>query len=61
MHAQTLKQEALAFMERLPENADIDEIIYRLHVLDKLRKSREAIAQNQIISHEDLKRDIEQW
>ena len=61
MHAQTLKQEALESLQRLPENADIDEIMYRLYVIDKLRKSREAIAQGQVISHDDLRREIDQW
>ncbi|MGE3297232.1 MAG: hypothetical protein AB7I68_07740 [Porticoccaceae bacterium] len=61
MHAHTLKQEALESIQRLPEDADIDEIMYRLYVLDKLRKSREAIEQGQVISHDDLKRDINQW
>lgn len=61
MHAQTLKQEALESLQRLPENADIDEIMYRLYVVDKLRKSREAIEQGKVISHDDLKREIDQW
>ncbi|MDP1774032.1 MAG: hypothetical protein Q8L15_17315 [Methylobacter sp.] len=61
MHEQTLKQEALESLQRLPDNADIDEIMYQLYVIDKLRKSRDAIKQNEVISHEDLKREIEQW
>lgn len=61
MHEQTLKQEALKSLQRLPDNADIDEIMYQLYVIDKLRKSRDAIKQNEVISHEDLKREIEQW
>ncbi len=61
MHAQTLKQEALESLQRLPEDADIDEIMYRLYVIDKLRKSRDAVEQGQTISHDDLLREIEQW
>ena len=61
MHAQTLKQEALESLQRLPDDADIDEIMYRLHVIDKLRKSREAVEQGQAISHDDLLREIEKW
>ncbi|HEY3700138.1 MAG TPA: hypothetical protein VGK97_12440 [Spongiibacteraceae bacterium] len=61
MNAQTLKQEALESLQRLPEDADIDEIMYRLYVIDKLRKSRDAVEQGQVISHDDLKRDIEKW
>jgi hypothetical protein len=58
---QTLKQEALESLQHLPDDADIDEIMYRLYVLDKIRKSREAIERGEVISHDDLKREIEQW
>ncbi len=61
MQTQSLKQEALESLRHLPEDADIDEIMYRLYVIDKLRKSREAIERGEVISHEDLKREIEQW
>lgn len=56
-----LKKQALDTIAKLPDDADIDEIMYRLYVIDKLRKSREAIEQGQVISHEELKREIEQW
>ncbi len=58
---QPLKQEAMDAIARLPDNADIDEIMYRLYVLDKIRKGREAVEQGRTISHEDLKRAIDQW
>ena len=61
MQNQTLKQEALESLKYLPDNADIDEIMYRLYVIDKLRKSREAIEQGQVIAHDDFKREIAQW
>jgi hypothetical protein len=61
MSAQTLKQEALEAIQSLPENADIEDIMYRLHVINKLRKSHEAIAHGQVLSHEELKREVEKW
>lgn len=61
MQTQSLKQEALESLRHLPEDADIDEIMYRLYMLDKLLKSREAINQGEVISHEDLKSEIDQW
>jgi len=61
MQTQSLKQEALESLRHLPDDADIDEIMYRLYVIDKLRKSREAIENGEVISHEELKREIEQW
>jgi len=61
MQTQTLKQEALESLKNLPEEADVDEIMYRLYVIDKIRKSREAVAKGQSVSHEELRREIEQW
>lgn len=40
----------------LPENTDMDEIMYRLYVLDKIRKGQDAVEQGQTLSSEALKR-----
>ncbi|WP_426994319.1 hypothetical protein [Methylomonas sp. CM2] len=61
MQTQSLKQEALESLRHLPDDADIDEIMHRLYVIDKLRKSRETVEKGEVISHEELKREIEQW
>jgi predicted transcriptional regulator len=58
---QAVKQQALEAIARLPDDTDMDEIMYRLYVLDKIRKGREAAEQGRTISHEDLKREIETW
>ena len=58
---QPLKQEAIEAISTLPDDADIDEIMYRLYVLDKVRKGREDVANGNVISAEELQREIEQW
>ena len=58
---QAAKQEALDTIGQLPEDADMDEIMYRLYVLDKIRKGQEAVDQNKTISSEELKREIDSW
>ena len=58
---QAAKQEALDTIGRLPDDTDMDEIMYRLYVLDKIRKGQQAVAEGRTISSEQLKREIEQW
>jgi predicted transcriptional regulator len=53
---QPAKQEALDAIARLPDDTDMDEIMYRLYVLDKIRKGREAADQGRTISHEEIRR-----
>jgi len=57
----TLKQEALTAIAQLPDVADIDTIMYRLYVIDKVMKGRAAVERGETISAEDLKREIELW
>jgi len=55
------KQDALESIRNLPDDADIDEIMYRLYVLDKIRKAREAIDLGQTLTTDDLGREIDAW
>jgi hypothetical protein len=57
----TLKQEALAAISQLPEPTDVDTIMYKLYVIDKVMKGRDAVEKGKTISAEDLKREIESW
>ena len=58
---ETLKEEAINVISKMPDSADIDEIMYRLYVIDKVRKGREAVKQGDTVSIEELKREIESW
>ena len=55
------KQEALEIIGKLPDDTDMDEIMYRLYVLDKIRKGQEAVEQGRTVTSEELKRDIDSW
>ena len=58
---ENLKQEAINAISKMPDSTDIEEIMYRLYVIDKVRKGREAVEQGDTISIEELKREIESW
>ena len=56
-----IKQEALRTINALPDDTDIDEIMYRLYILDKIRKAQQDIQRKNVLSSEELKREIETW
>lgn len=58
---ETLKKEAMNAISKLPDSATIDEIMYRLYVIEKVRKGMEAIERGETISIEDLKKEIQSW
>lgn len=58
---QAAKQDALNTINQLPENANMEEIMYRLYVLDKVRKGQEATEQGETLTSDELRQDIESW
>ncbi|HEY8909643.1 MAG TPA: hypothetical protein VIM51_05110 [Desulfosporosinus sp.] len=58
---QTIKQEALNAISRLPDSVNLDDIMYRLFVLDKIKKGQEAVENGETITTNDLKTEIESW
>ena len=58
---ESLKQEAISAIAKLPDSADIDEIMYRLYVIDKVRKGEDAIKRGEYITVEDLKIELASW
>ena len=58
---ETLKQDAIQAISKLPESATIDDIMYELYVIDKVNKGREAAKRGESISIEDLKREMQSW
>ena len=58
---ESLKQEAINVISKMPDTSEIDDIMYRLYVIDKVRKGREAVKRGEVVSIEDLKKEIESW
>jgi hypothetical protein len=57
----TLKQEVIKAISSLPEATSIDEIMYRLYVIEKVRKGKRAVEDGKTVSVDELKREIESW
>ena len=55
------KQEVINVISKMPDTAEIDDIIYRFYVIDKVRKGREAVQRGEVVSIEELKKEIESW
>jgi len=58
---QALKQEALDTISKLPDDANMEGIMYRLYVLDKIQKGQEAVKQGKTLTSEELQREIDTW
>jgi len=55
------KQEALDAIQRLPDTADTEEIMYRLYVLENIRRAQQDAAEGKTESAEEVFKDIQSW
>jgi len=58
---QTAKQEALGAIQRLPDNVDTEEMIYRLYVLENIRRGQQDATEGKTESTEKVLTDIQSW
>lgn len=61
MQAHTAKQEALDAIERLPENADTEEIMYRLYLLENIRRGQQDAREDKTQPAEEVLKEIQSW
>lgn len=57
----SVKEEALRAISSLPDDAPIDDVMYRLYVIDKVAHGQAALKDGHTISTEELLKEIESW
>ena len=58
---QPIKQDVLDTVGSMPDDVDMNEIMYRLYVLDKVRSGQMAVKNGRTIGTDVLKREIDSW
>jgi len=56
-----LKKEAISVIASLPDDADMEEIMYRLYVLENIRRGQANAEQGKTTPAEQVLRDIQSW
>lgn len=57
----TAKEEVHDLLEKLPENASLDDIQYHIYVRQKVRKGLEAAERGKVFSREEAERRMARW
>ena len=57
----TDKQAVIDALERLPENASLDEITHELQLMAAVRRGRNDVAAGRTKSHQEVKESLASW
>lgn len=61
MQPHTIKQDAIEAIQNLPDTANIEDIMYRLYVLENIKRGQDDIAQGKLTTTDDLLQEIKTW
>ncbi len=56
-----LKKDAINAIANLPDDADMEEIMYRLYVLENIRRGQEDVEKVRTTPAEQVLRNIQSW
>ena len=57
----TAKDEVRALLEKLPDDASLNDIQYHIYVCQKIERGLEAIEQGNVIPHEEIVKRMARW
>ena len=57
----TPKDEVRALLEKLPDDASLNDIQYHIYVRQKIARGLEAIQQGNVIPHEEIVKRMSRW
>ena len=55
------KQQVLDLLNDLPDQVDIDEVIYRLYLRQKIELAEQDVREGRILSHAEVVRETSNW
>ncbi|MDI6744603.1 MAG: hypothetical protein QMD07_04405 [Thermodesulfovibrionales bacterium] len=55
------KQQVLDLIKDLPEEVDIDEVMYRLYLRQKLEAAEKDVREGRLISQEEVIKETSKW
>jgi hypothetical protein len=61
MPSQSLKQELTNMIQNLPDDCTIEDVQYRLHLINKVRRGEERLESEGGISQEEAEKRLSKW
>ncbi len=58
---ETAKEEALKAIRQLPDDANTEEMMYQLYVLENIRRGQQDVANGNTVANEEVLQDIQRW
>ena len=58
---ESLKEQALELIAKMPETATFDDILSELYVVEKIRKGQEAVKAGDFLTEDQVREQMKTW
>ena len=58
---ESLKEQALELISKMPETATFDDILSELYVVEKIRKGQEAVKAGDFLTEDQVREQMKTW
>ena len=55
------KKQVFEMMKDLPEEVDIEELMYRLYLMKKIEAAEQDVREGRLVSNEEVLRETQKW
>jgi predicted transcriptional regulator len=57
----TIKAKAIEWIQALPDDCTLEDIRYQLYLRHQVEQGMQALADGEVVSHEEVKRRMSEW
>ncbi|MEM8960031.1 MAG: hypothetical protein AAGD38_01010 [Acidobacteriota bacterium] len=57
----TVKEQVLEVITKMPDDSTLDDIGYKLYVIESVRKGLDELDRGQFLTHEQAKEKLQKW
>lgn len=56
-----VKEQVRTVLDQLPDDCSVEDVQYRLYILDKIRRGEEQLDRGEGVPHDEVKRRLSKW
>jgi hypothetical protein len=58
---ESLKKKAIDMLSKMPETATLEDIVYQLYVIEKVRRAQTAVQEGDVLTEQEVRQEMKLW
>lgn len=58
---ESLKKKAIDMLSKMPETVTLEDIVYQLYVIEKVRRAQTAVQEGDVLTEQEVRQEMKSW